>query len=182
MQQQPPSSNKKARSRSVMRLPGLLFLFLGIGLIAFAAYSNKLDNTLFQASVQATVAAIPSGTPTDPDPNAPVTCDNAPMYPGQICDHNLIINGASTTMKGFTYDEQKTYQHQARIAQVAHDRDQQRADQQSREQPFFSLYGILGTVSCLGGLLLGLIALMCFSGRLPRRKAQSPQAAQSARS
>lgn len=180
MQQHPPSS-KKARSRSAMRLPGLLFLFLGIGLIAFSAYSNKLDNTLFQASIQATVAAIPSGTPTDPDPTAPVTCDNQPMYPGQICDHILTLNDSNTTTK-YTYDEQKAYQREARINQVAHDREQQRLDQQRRQQPPFSLYSILGTVSCLGGLLLGLVALMCFTGRLPRRKVQPYQATQNIRS
>lgn len=180
MQQQPPSS-KKARSRSPLLLPGLLFLLPGVILIAFSVYSNTLNSTLFQASVQATVAAIPSGTPTDPDPTAPVTCDNQPMYPGQICDHILALNNSSTTTK-YTYDEQKAYQREARINQVAHDREQQRLDQQRRQQPPFSLYGILGTVSCLGGLLLGFVALMCFAGRLPRRKVQLPQAAQSAQS
>ena len=168
MQQNPPPSPVKTSSRSKAARSGALLLLLGIALVAFAIYSNIIDNAQFQASLAA-APPIPTGTPDDPNPDAPVTCDNEPMLPGQVCDHILTIGGSSTTTK-YTYEEQKVYQQQQRIDRVASDREQQRAALADRQKPIFSLFGCLSTVSCLAGLFLAAVALLTFKGRQPRRK------------
>lgn len=168
MQQDTTPSPTKPGSRSGAVLPGILLLLLGAVLVAFAVYSNNIDNAQFQAAV----TPVPTGTPDDPDPNAPVTCDNEPMVQGQICDHILTI-GESSTTTGYSYDEQKEYQQQNRIAQVANAREQQRIAQGERQKPIFSLFGCLSTISCLAGLFLAGVALVTFRGKRPRQKVQS---------
>lgn len=177
MQQPSTPSPARTGSKRTALLSGIIFLLIGIVLVVLAIYSNNIDNAMFQAAV----TPVPTGTPTDPNPNAPVTCDNEPMSPYEVCDHILTINGVSTTTH-YTYDEQKTYQSEARIEQVANQREQQRMAQDSRQKPFFSLFGCLSIISCLIGLFLAFVGLLFFAGLSRLRKTQPAQPAQDTQS
>lgn len=174
MQQNPVPSTKKTGPKQASIGAGILFLLIGIALVAFAVYSNNVDIANFDAEV----TPVPTGTPADPNPNAPVTCNNEPMNPGEECDHILTIDGSSSTTT-YSYDEQKAYQSEARIEQVATQRENERAAQGERKRPFFTPLGCLSEISCLIGLILAFMALGFFRGRsLQRKKAQQPQPAQ----
>lgn len=56
-------------------------------------------------NILTTANNVTANTATDPDPNAPVTCDGQVMSPGDTCDH--IISGATFH---YSYDEQQSYQ------------------------------------------------------------------------
>ena len=172
LQQDPTPATAKTGSKGAFVLSGILFLLLGAALITFAVYSNNIDNAMFQAAV----TPVPTDTPIDPDPNAPVTCDNVPMSPGDECDHILTINGASTTSK-YSYAEQKEYQSEQRIQKILSEREHQRMVQNERQKPIFSFFGCLSMVSCLAGLIVGMFGLTLFAKRRSQRKTQPPPSA-----
>src|SRR5262245_34427792 len=67
---------------------------------------------------------IPTVTATDPNPNAPVTCNNSPMSPTDQCDH--LLNGVKVGT--YSYDEQKAYQKQQRIENAQNTINQKNED------------------------------------------------------
>ncbi|HEX7734119.1 MAG TPA: hypothetical protein VF458_04635 [Ktedonobacteraceae bacterium] len=87
MQQTPPSSTAGKTLAGIVLLVIALFCVIGANNILSAANN------------------VTANTATDPDPNAPVTCDGQVMSPGDTCDH--IISGATFH---YSYDEQQSYQ------------------------------------------------------------------------
>jgi len=54
----------------------------------------------------------------DPDPNAPVTCDNQPMSQGETCEHVITLGTGGSVKDHYTYEQQKEYQANQRIEAV----------------------------------------------------------------
>ena len=101
---------------------------------------------------------IPAVTATDPNPNAPVTCDNKPMFPTDQCDHLAYGVKVGT----YAYDAQKAYQKQQRIQNAqnaANQKNENLAVQQNQhyKNSFVSNFGFI--FSCLGGVI-GLVGLV----------------------
>lgn len=145
MRQTPPPA-KSQRSRLLIVLVCAL---ISVALIGPSYFLNNIADTIYQASLK----PIPTGTPDDPDPNAPVTCNGVPMSPSDKCEHTLIINGQAGLPADFTYEEQKQFQKQSRLEQVVMQREKLQQDQQSK--PFW--YESLGCLT-LPLFLLGVCA------------------------
>jgi hypothetical protein len=158
MQQTPPSSPEKKtaeRSKGSYIIAAIVTLVLCIGMFVLTAISNNADNAAFEASRP---PAPPTNTPTDPDPNAPVTCNSQTMYPNEICDHILTINGANIK-NSYTYEEQKEYQAKTRIDKILNARQEQMRAHNA-QKPTTTFLGCLSSLLCLAGLFF---AFCCFS-------------------
>ena len=123
----------------------LLCFCLAAALIGLAALLDAHEKA-------ADYQPIPAATATDPNPNAPVTCDNKPMSPTEQCDHLVYGVKAGT----YSYDEQKAYQKQQRIQNAQNALNQKNEDlaqqqNQNYKNSFVSNFGFL--LSCLGGLI-----------------------------
>lgn len=95
---------------------------------------------------------IPTVIATDPNPNAPVTCNNSPMSPTDQCDHLVFGVKAGT----YSYDEQKAYQKEQRLKDAQNAINQKNEDlalqqDQRYKHSFVSNFGFI--LSCLGGII-----------------------------
>ncbi|GHO78380.1 hypothetical protein KSD_61510 [Ktedonobacter sp. SOSP1-85] len=101
---------------------------------------------------------IPTVTATDPNPNAPVTCNNSPMSPTDQCDH--LLSGAKVGT--YSYDEQKVYQKQQRIenAQNAINRKNEDLAQQQGQKYKNSFAGNFAAILSFIGGIIGLVGLV----------------------
>lgn len=172
-----PSTPMRVRASTM--LVGLVVAIFGVLLVVFAFYLNFSEINALEASKQVQLKAIPSGTPTDPDPNATVTCNNVPMTLNEVCDHILTINGSSTKTT-YSYTEQQVYQHQARIDKIERDRAQQRSAIQSQKRPDFSIPACLSPLACLGGIFVAVVGLASIvSGARGRTARQASNASES---
>jgi hypothetical protein len=143
---------KKARENaSCTFLSGFITLLISVGLITLAIYTHNVADEQTKAQNAPIVA-------NDPDPNTPVTCDDVPMSPNNICDHIITSgNGGQVTLH-YSYEEQQQYQANQRIQQ---ERDRIEA-QRSKSPPPTALIGCLSGLCWLFGGMAGLLTLLLF--------------------
>lgn len=96
------SFKRRMLSRVLFLLGTLALIFL---INAFTGYLNT--------SAEQTANSIVS----DPNPNAPVTCDGQPMTQDQACDHQVVLSTTNQALPAgsYDYDQQKQYQQDQRI-------------------------------------------------------------------
>lgn len=121
--------------------------------------SNNLSSAANKPATTApSYSSIPD--PSDPDPNAPVTCNGQVMSQDEVCDHILTINGSSSKTT-FTYQQQQDYQRQQRIEQAKSSQYAATYGSQanaSNNDGTKTLVNILGVICLLSGILgIGLL-------------------------
>jgi hypothetical protein len=143
------SAPKEKTSLSCIAGCGLVTLLACIGFIMLAiTIHNNIDAQVQKWNTPLKV--------TDPNPNAPVTCDNVPMSPGDICDHITTLPSGNQFTLHYSYEEQKQYQAQARL-----DAERTRLDIQHAEaRPPIELMNGLSGICWVVGVLAGLFTLL----------------------
>jgi hypothetical protein len=166
----PSTAKKEARQMaSCGSVSVLVILLISAGLIALALYTHSIADAQTQAQ-QAPIAV------DDPDPNAPVTCENAPMSPGDICDHVTTLGNGGQVTTHYSYEEQQQYQAKQRIEQERNRIEAQR----SKSPPPTALIGCVSGLLWIFGVIAGLLALVLFIGVIqnvvsPSQKSASPE-------
>lgn len=154
MQKTPP----RTKSQSSTLSTGLICALICAVLVGLSYFLNNTENAIYQASMK----PIPTGTPDDPNPNAPVTCNGIPMSLTDKCQHTLIVNGNAGLPADFTYEQQKQYQQELRKENVVTQREQLALQQHNQPRPFGGLLGCVSFPLFLAGVFAGILALVVF--------------------
>lgn len=144
------SAPKEKKNLSCVAGCGLVTLLVCIGFIILAiTIHNNIDAQVRQWNNSLVKA-------TDPHPNAPVTCDNVPMSPGDICDHITTLPSGNQFTIHYSYDEQKQSQAQARL-----DAENTRLGiQHADARPPIELMNVLSGLCWIVGGIAGLLTLL----------------------
>jgi hypothetical protein len=117
-QSSPPQARSQS-GRDVVFSALLLLVMIALmsGGITLGNYTDDMDKQL--------VNQIANQPASDPNPSAPVTCNNLPMVQNEICEHIMTFNSSGKLTSKYSYNEQKKYQHEQRIQKIKDDHAEQ---------------------------------------------------------
>lgn len=130
---------------------GLFALLVSVGLILLASATHNIADEQTREQ-QAPIVA------NDPAPDAPVTCDNAPMSRNNLCDHIITTGGGGQITLHYSYDEQQQYLAKQRIQQEM----DRKAAQRNKTRPPTALIGLASVLLWIVGGAAGLLTLLFF--------------------